>query len=87
MEPSIIMAYIFGLFLLYLIASILYVPIKFMIRLLLNAIIGGVLLWVTNLAGRYIGISVPVNPITALVAGFLGIPGVVLIIALKRLIL
>lgn len=31
----------------------------------------------------HIGFNIPVNPITALVAGFLGLPGVVLLILFK----
>jgi inhibitor of the pro-sigma K processing machinery len=42
-----------------------------------------VLLWLANLLGRHFGITVPINPITALIAGFLGVPGVVLVLALQ----
>lgn len=86
MNISTAIAYAFGLFLLYVVAYILYVPLKFVIRLMYNAIIGGVLLWVVNLVGGFFGLSVPINPVTALVAGFLGIPGVVLIIALRYVV-
>ncbi|MEW6229211.1 MAG: pro-sigmaK processing inhibitor BofA family protein [Bacillota bacterium] len=86
MDISTAIAYAFGLFLLYVVAYILYVPLKFVIRLMYNAIIGGVLLWVVNLVGGFFGLSVPINPVTALVAGFLGIPGVVLIIALRYVV-
>jgi len=85
-DISTVIAYAFGVFLLYIVAYILYVPLKFVIRLMYNAIIGGVLLWVVNLVGGFLGLSVPINPVTALVAGFLGIPGVVLIIALRYVV-
>ncbi|MEW5867415.1 MAG: pro-sigmaK processing inhibitor BofA family protein [Bacillota bacterium] len=86
MDISTVIAYAFGVFLLYIVAYILYVPLRFVIRLMYNAIIGGVLLWVVNLVGGFFGLSVPINPVTALVAGFLGIPGVVLIIALRYVV-
>lgn len=78
-------AFIFGVFLLYLMAKVFFVPLKFTLRLVFNGILGGVILWLINFAGSFFSFTVPINPITALVAGFLGIPGVVLIIALKFL--
>lgn len=80
-------AFLIGLLLLFLLARILLVPLKFIIRLLFNAAIGGALLWIANLAGRFIGVAVPINPITALLAGFLGVPGVVLVVAVQYFIL
>jgi len=50
--------------------------------------LGVALLAFVNFLGRFVlGIYLPINPVTALVAGFLGIPGVVLLIALQHLIL
>ncbi|HHV72089.1 MAG TPA: pro-sigmaK processing inhibitor BofA [Clostridia bacterium] len=84
-DYRVIAAFIFGVLLLYLFAKILFVPLKIVGRLVFNGILGGVILWLVNLVGSFFDFSVPINPITALVAGFLGIPGVVLIIALKFL--
>ncbi len=57
-------------------------------RLLTSTLLGGALLWVVNLLGsRLGGFAVAINPITALVSGTLGIPGVVLLIVLKNLVL
>ena len=82
---NILIAYAFGLFLLYLIARLLLVPLKILLRLLYNGLVGGVVLWVVNLVGGYFGLFIPINPITALVAGFLGVPGVVLLVLLQFL--
>ncbi|MGE5572895.1 MAG: pro-sigmaK processing inhibitor BofA family protein [Bacillota bacterium] len=86
MDASTVAAYAFGLFLLYIVAYILYVPLKMIVRLIYNTIIGGLLLWLVNLVGGVFGLSVAINPVTALTVGFLGIPGVVLIIALKYVV-
>ena len=64
-----------GLALLYLIIKLLKWPIK----LLINGIIGIVLLYVANFIGEYLNFYITINPITALIAGFLGIPGVLVI--------
>ncbi|MBP2651627.1 MAG: sigmaK-factor processing regulatory protein BofA [Firmicutes bacterium] len=82
-DINVIIAYIFGIFLIYLVGKIFVMPIKFVFRLIYNAIIGGIMLWVVNFIGGYFDFIVAINPITALVAGILGIPGVVLLILFK----
>ena len=65
-----------GLALLYLIIKLLKWPIK----LLINGIIGIVLLYVANFIGEYLNFYITINPITALIAGFLGSPGVIFLV-------
>lgn len=67
----------------YILGMLLVLPIKLIVRLVINGIIGAVVLIVFNLFGSYLGITIGVNPITALVAGFLGVPGVILMIFIK----
>ncbi len=83
---SAILAYAFGLLLLYIIGWLLVIPLKFVLRLLYNGVIGGLMLWLLNLVGSFFNIQVAINPVTALVAGFLGIPGVLLIIILQYML-
>jgi inhibitor of the pro-sigma K processing machinery len=83
---TILIAYGFGLLLLYLLARLLLFPLRIIIRLLYNGIIGGVLLWLVNLVGGFFSIFIPINPITALAVGFLGVPGVVLLLLLRHLV-
>lgn len=85
-ELSVILAYVFGLVLLYFIGWILIIPIKFIAKLIINGIIGGVLLVILNLFGGLIGFSIGINPINALVVGFLGVPGLILLIVLKLIL-
>ena len=88
MEVHVVVAYLFGILLLYLIARVLLLPVRVVLRLVYNALLGVALLAFVNFLGRFVlGIYLPINPVTALVAGFLGIPGVVLLIALQHLIL
>ena len=49
-------------------------------RLLWNGLCGVVLLWLFNMLGGIFGVSVPVNFISALVAGFFGVPGVIFLL-------
>ncbi|WP_241421919.1 pro-sigmaK processing inhibitor BofA family protein [Candidatus Contubernalis alkaliaceticus] len=78
-----VMAFAFAALLLYLVARLLLVPFKLIVKLVLNALIGGVLLVFFNLIGSPLGFSVGINIITALVVGFLGIPGLILLIIIQ----
>jgi len=80
---DIVIAYALGLVLLYFMGWLLLVPLKILLRFIINAVVGGVALWLLNLAGGLIGFSVAVNPITALTVGFLGIPGLILVLLLQ----
>jgi inhibitor of the pro-sigma K processing machinery len=84
---DIIIAYALGLVLLYFVGWLLLVPLKLLLRFLINGAIGGAALWVLNLIGRLIGVTVAINPITALTVGFLGIPGLILILLLQFILL
>jgi len=83
-EYNIIIAYLLGLILLYIIGWFLVIPIKIIWRLIYNGIIGGIMLFILNLVGSFLGIHVVINPLTALIAGFLGIPGVILLIIIQK---
>ncbi|KNF07510.1 pro-sigmaK processing inhibitor BofA [Gottschalkia purinilytica] len=85
-ELSGIIAFGVGLVLLYLIGWLLVIPIKIIFKLIVNGIIGGIILFVINIVGSVVGISLGINPVTALVTGFLGVPGVILLLILKYLI-
>lgn len=88
MELRVIVAYLFGVGLLYLIARLLALPVRIVVRLVVNVLAGALLLAVVNFLGRFVlGVYVPINPVTALVAGLLGLPGVALLVALQYLLL
>ncbi len=74
------MAYAAGLFLIYLLGKFLIVPLKWVGRLILSSIIGGVFILALNLVGGHWGIFLPLNLLTAAITGLLGIPGVVLLL-------
>ena len=70
----------------YIIGMLLVLPIKIIIKFIINGLIGAVLLFILNIFGSLISITVAINPITALIAGFLGIPGVLLLLFLQYLL-
>jgi inhibitor of the pro-sigma K processing machinery len=80
---NVIIAFVFGIFLIFLIGKLFLMPIKLVFRLVYNAIIGGIMLWIVNFIGGHFGFTIAINPLTALIAGFLGLPGVILLILFK----
>lgn len=78
-----IMAYVTGLVLVFVFCRIFIKPIKWMIKLLINGILGGLILAAVNFVGGFAGITVIINPLSALISGLLGVPGVILVIILQ----
>ncbi|WP_126424651.1 pro-sigmaK processing inhibitor BofA family protein [Brevibacillus marinus] len=53
----------------------------------LNLIIGAILLFFANLVGEMAGFHVPINPITALITGFLRLPGLAALVVIKLFVM
>ena len=62
---------------------ILNLNIKRIIELAINIVLGIIILWLLNKFGGSLGIAIPINIITALVVGILGIPGVIILVLLN----
>jgi inhibitor of the pro-sigma K processing machinery len=83
MDFLVVIAYVAGVLVLYALGKMLMIPLRSIFSLIVNAVIGGGVLLVINLIGSFWGFGVGVNPITALVVGLLGVPGVLLVVALR----
>ena len=73
------LGYIIGILVLFIILKILSLPMKIIVKFLINAVVGVVVLYVLNL----LGVGLIINWITALIVGFLGIPGVIIVAILQ----
>jgi len=76
----------FLVFLVYVISRILVKPLKLAVKVLVNSLFGLLLLWGFNFLGTLMALTIPINLVTILVAGFLGIPGLILLIILQVLL-
>lgn len=85
-DINVIIAFAFGLLLLYIVGRVLLMPLRLVFRLIYNGLIGGIILWLLNWVGAYFGFTIAINPVTALVVGFLGLPGVILLVVFKLFI-
>ncbi len=81
-----IFAYAFGLILVFIICRIFIKPIGWIFKLLLNGILGGLILAAVNFVGGFAGITIVISPLSALIAGVLGVPGVLLVALLQYLL-
>ena len=62
------------------VAKMLAWPVKKIIRLAVNVVLGIIMIYLVNTFGMVVGIKIPFNIVTALIAGILGVPGVVALI-------
>jgi inhibitor of the pro-sigma K processing machinery len=83
---NLVMAILFLLVIIFIIAQLIMKPLKLIWKLVINSIIGLVLLVFTNYIGAYFDFSLPLNVLTVLIAGFLGIPGILLLICFQLLL-
>lgn len=71
---------------LWIIGRVFSVPLKAIIKLVVNSVIGGLIIFIINLIGSIWGFHIGLNVITSLLVGLLGIPGAILLIILKLFI-
>ena len=62
-------------------------PLGCLLRLLVNTLGGFVVLFILNFLGGFIGISLGLNWVNAIVVGILGLPGVGLLLILQWLLI
>ena len=68
------------------IGKIFLFPLKLLLKLVFNTMIGGAIIYIINLIGANFGFHIGLNLITSLVVGILGIPGAILLIILQFII-
>ena len=58
-------------------------PLKKILKLVINSILGGLLIYIINIIGMNFGFHIGLNLVTSLLVGFLGVPGAALLVILK----
>lgn len=86
LEFNNIIAFVACLFFLFIIGKIFIVPLKTIFKFILNSIIGGLIIYLINFIGGYFGFHIGLNIITSVFVGLLGIPGAVVVILIKLLL-
>lgn len=76
-----------GLLGLYLVGTVLFRPLRFLVRVGAYMLLGGGVLFVINALFGYWGFHIAINPATLLTAGLLQFPGIALLVLVHCFIL
>lgn len=86
MDFNSIIAYIACIFFLFIFGKVFIVPIKTILKLVLNSVLGGLVIFLINFIGSFFNFHIGLNLITSIFIGILGIPGAIVIVVIKLLI-
>ena len=78
-----VVGYLLGILIVFVAAKIFFVPLKKMLKIILNSFLGAIVLMAINLLSPVLHIYIGVNPVSALVVGLLGVPGLCLLMILQ----
>ena len=81
-----IITYLACICFLFIFGRIFIVPIKKVLKLVINSSLGGITIYIINLIGVNFGFHIGLNFFTSIILGLLGLPGVVCLIVVKLLI-
>ena len=77
---------IIGIIAVGLLAKFFSLSVSIIFKLVINGIVGGFTLLVLNWVGGLFNIGLEINAVNALMAGFFGFPGVILMLFIKYLL-
>lgn len=86
MELNTIIPFVVGVILLFFLGKIFVLPIKSILKLIGNSILGAILIYIINLIGGAFNFHIGLNFITILFVAILGVPGAVLLTLIRILI-
>lgn len=80
---GIFLTYVGAILLIFIFGRIFVWPMKVVLKLALNSLIGGAAILLVNALGAQWDIFIPLNILNALIVGVLGLPGAVLLLILQ----
>jgi len=83
---NVVVAILFLMLIAIVLIQLVLKPIKLLWKLLFNSCMGLALLMLFNYAAGFFAFGLPINFITILIAGFLGLPGIILLICFNILL-
>lgn len=81
-QMGVFLTYVGAIVLIFLVGKIFLWPLKIVLKLAASSLIGGLAILLINWVGAGFGVLIPLNLISAVIVGVLGIPGVVLLLIL-----
>lgn len=86
MDFNSIIAYIACIFFLFIFGKLFIVPIKIIMKLITNSLLGALIIFLINCIGSFFNFHIGLNLITSIFVGILGLPGAIVIIIIKLLL-
>ena len=83
MEANNIITFLVCIILIFIFRKLFILPIKHILKLIINSILGAILIYIINLIGSTWGFYIGINILTSIFVGILGIPGAILLILLR----
>lgn len=87
MEPLLFVSLLLGLMFIFFLLSVPNNLLKFLGQGIVKIIVGVLLLFFVNVIGNHFDIYVPINFVSSLISGFLGIPGIAALVVINKWIL
>ncbi|MGV3488574.1 MAG: pro-sigmaK processing inhibitor BofA family protein [Tuberibacillus sp.] len=87
MDSVVVVSIFVGVIILFLLVGAPLKPVQFIGQAFIKLAIGALLLFLLNAVGTSFGLRIPINAITTVVAGFLGVPGVAALAIIKYIIM
>ena len=81
-----IITYLACICFLFIIGRIFIVPLKKILKLIINSVFGGIVIYAINLIGANFEFHIGLNIVNSIIIGLLGLPGAVCLIIVKLLI-
>lgn len=81
-----IITYLACICFIFIFGRIFIVPLKKILKIVFNSILGGITIFIINLVGANFGFHIGLNIFTSIIIGLLGLPGAVCLIIVKLLI-
>ena len=78
-----IITYLACICFLFIFGRVFIVPIKKILKLVINSVLGGISIFLINLVGANFGFHIGLNILTSILVGILGLPGVVCLVIVK----
>lgn len=79
-QIGVFLTYVGAIIVIFLVGKIFLWPLKKVLKLVASSLIGALAILLINVIGADFGIFIPLNLITAVTVGILGIPGAVLLL-------
>lgn len=83
MDLTMIVPFAIGVLVLFIVLKLLTLPMKLIVKLLINSIVGGITIFVINLIGANFNFAIDLNWFSAIIVGVLGLPGAIIVAILQ----